>query len=114
MKPKDSVLSAEHFRYFIELRPQVDEILSPRDEIDLRHRLAEDFVTTLKEWLEDNHLNDKISWISITAFGQVQITCEVSLIHMIQECDIMSIATIRYGTMVLGEGLGKFSEVGVR
>ncbi len=114
MKKEIAPLSSEHFRYFIELRPQVNEILSPHDEIELRHEMATGFVTTLKEWLKENELQMKVSWLSITAFGQVQITCEISLINMIQECDVMSIAAIRYGTLLLGEGLNKFNEIGAR
>jgi hypothetical protein len=87
-----------HGRYFIELQPRAGEENAPRSrETEIRRRMALDFLTTIKEWLQDNDLGEKVSTLSVTAFGQIQITCEPSVINLIRNQDVVNIAAIRPG-----------------
>jgi hypothetical protein len=84
-----------HFRYFIELQPK-DGVAVPRHQESERSReQAKGFIHTMREWLCDHDLLDKVSSLSVTMFGQIQIMCEPSVMQSIRNQDIIAIAAIR-------------------
>ena len=44
-------------------------------------------------------LDDKVSAIGVTFFGQIQITCEPSVMKLIRDQDVIDIAAIRQGAV---------------
>ncbi len=92
-----SVMQEMQYRYFIELQQGYGENVTRRRETEIRRKMAADFIDMLREWLDEMALTDKVSTMSVTTFGQVQITCEPSIIGLIRNQDVMSIANIRQG-----------------
>jgi hypothetical protein len=84
-----------HCRYFIELQPRDGVPVSRADEIETQRQSALKFVQTLREWLDENELNDRVSKLDATMFGQIQITCEPGVMQRIRDQDIVAIAAIR-------------------
>jgi hypothetical protein len=86
-----------HSRYFIELQPHGGESVPRHQETEVRRKLALDFLITIRAWLDEHDLADKVSTLSVTAFGQIQIACEASVISLIRSQDVVNIAAIRPG-----------------
>ena len=86
-----------HCRYFIELQPQANEAVPRSRENEIRRSLANDFILMMRDWLSENDFGRKVSGLSVTMFGQVQITCDPSVINLIRNQDVVSVAAIRQG-----------------
>lgn len=80
--------------------------MSRRREDEIRREQAANFITTIYAWLKDNALDSKVSAVALTAFGQVQITCEADVISRLSDENEMSIAAIRPGALYV-EGMGR-------
>jgi len=90
-------LENPHCRYFIELQPQANEVVPRSRENEVRRSLANDFILMMRDWLSENDFGRKVSGFSVTMFGQVQITCDPSVINLIRNQDVVSVAAIRQG-----------------
>jgi len=90
-------LENPHCRYFIELQPQANEAVPRSRENEIRRSLANDFILMMRDWLSENDFGRKVSGLSVTMFGQVQITCDPSVINLIRNQDVVSVAAIRQG-----------------
>ena len=88
-------MKAECHRYFIELQPPFGHETPRHLENTLRRANAENFVLILQDWIDENDLGDKVAALSVTAFGQVYITCEHEVMNLIREQDILNITAIR-------------------
>jgi hypothetical protein len=77
-------------------------------ETEMRRRMALDFLETIREWLRDYDLGEKVSTLDVTPFGQIHITCEASVINLIRNQDVVNIAAIRPG--VYAENFSRWSE----
>lgn len=97
-----------HNRYFIELQPSSGAPIPRQQEDEMRRRAALDFITQVKIWLEENDLNEKVSSLDVTMFGQVHITCEAGVINFLRDQDVMNIAAIRQGVFMT-ESLSRLS-----
>ena len=96
----------DHNRYFIELQPNSAGPVPRHSEDAVRRAQAIHFMTTIYNWLKTHALEDKVSDVDVTAFGQIQITCTVNVINRIRNEDELSIASIRPGAMYV-EGMGQ-------
>ncbi len=95
---------SDHHRYFIELQPQGDV---PRHSEDAtRREQALRFVTSIYGWLKHHELDDKVSKMDVTAFGQVRITCEADVISRMRGEGELHIVTIRRAAAYV-EGMGR-------
>jgi hypothetical protein len=102
-------MPSPQYRYFIELQPR-DGVTLPRSiEAESRRTAALGFLTTVRDWLKQQDLSEKVSALTVTLFGQIQITCEADVIKRIRHDDIVDIASIRQGTM-FSENLGRWHE----
>ena len=90
-------MQEQQYRYFIELQQGYGENVTRSRETEIRRKMATGFIDMLREWLDEMLLTDKVSLMSVTAFGQVQITCEPSIISLIRTQDVMGIANITQG-----------------
>jgi hypothetical protein len=93
-----------HCRYFIELQPQAGTDVPRYRENEVRRSLANDFISMMRDWLKENDLGRKVSGLSVTMFGQVQITCEPAVINLIRNQDVVNVAAIRQG-VALADGM---------
>ena len=84
-------------RYFIELQMNAEGNVPRRREAQVRRAQAEQFVSQISGWLQEEELKDKVASIAITALGQVLITCEQTIITRIREDENLNIAAIRSG-----------------
>ncbi|MGE3624094.1 MAG: hypothetical protein AB7H77_09545 [Bdellovibrionales bacterium] len=91
-----------HYRYFIELQPRSDVRLPRAAETEGRRETARGFVETMRGWLKEKNLGEKVSALNITLFGQIQITCEASVIRLIRDEEAAAIAAIRQGALCRG------------
>lgn len=90
-----SSVSQERYRYFIELRPTVDETAPRATAQAERRRQALTFVKDLHAWLDKNSLAPKVQTLDVTVFGQIHITCESDLIEKVRDDETLNIASIR-------------------
>jgi hypothetical protein len=94
----------DHHRNFIELQPQGPV---PRHSEDAARRAqALHFMTSIYDWLKRHALDDKVSNVDVTAFGQIRITCEAGVISRLRGDGDMHIAAIRPGAIYV-EGMGR-------
>lgn len=105
-------MNAPHRRYFIELQPLGQNLLPRNEETVARREAAADFIAGMRAWLTDEDMAAKVSGIAITLFGQVQISCDSSVINTIRAQDVMPIAAIRQGNNAYGEILHRWSAAG--
>jgi len=98
-----------HYRYFIELQPSDGVPLPRAAETESRRVAALGFLKTVRDWLVQKDLNEKVSALTVTLFGQIQITCESEIIKRIRHEDVVDIASIRQGTMYT-ENPGRWNE----
>jgi len=99
-------LYSDHHRYFIELQPDgVDPVPRHREDA-LRRQQAFQFIASIYDWLKQNALDNKVSDLDVTAFGQVRITCEADVIARIGGEEDLHIASIRPSAMYV-EGMGR-------
>ncbi len=81
-------------RYFIELYLSNGEV--PRNrEAEARRADALRFIGQIKEWIDHESLNDKVSSVAVTALGQVLITCDNDIIAHLRKDESLNIAAIR-------------------
>ncbi len=92
-------MHSHHNRYFIELHPESPAPIPRNLESAARREQAASFIATVYDWLRSQELDDMVSDMDVTAFGQVQITCDSELITRIRDYDALSIATIRPGAL---------------
>jgi hypothetical protein len=64
------------------------------------------FITSIYDWLKTHALNDKVSKMDVTAFGQVRITCEADIINRLRDDEIVPIAAIRRAASYVA-GMGR-------
>ena len=102
-------MSNPHYRYFIELQPSNGAPVHRSAEAQTRRATALEFLTTVRDWLVKQDLNEKVSALNVTLFGQIQITCESDVIQRIRHDDVVDIASIRQGTMYT-ENLSRWNE----
>jgi len=98
-----------HYRYFIEIQPRDGAQVPRAFESEARRAAASSFVETMREWLREKNLADKVSMLGITMFGQIQITCEAVVIKLIRNQDVVDIAAIRQGALYT-ETLNRWNE----
>ncbi len=83
--------------YFIELQMEAIEV--PRNrEAALRRAQALLFVGQIKDWIDQESLEEKVSSMAVTAMGQVLITCEKDIIARLRSDESLNIAAIRAST----------------
>jgi hypothetical protein len=105
-----SCTHCDHRRYFIELQPEGTEPVSRRGEVQARREQATHFITTIYDWLKNHALDDKVSDMDVTAFGQIRITCEVAVIDRIRDEDVLNIAVIRPSAQYI-ENMGQLGRM---
>jgi hypothetical protein len=98
-----------HYRYFIELQPRDGTHASRAFEAEAQRQAASGFIETMREWLREKDLADKVSALGVTMFGQIQITCEATVIKLIRNQDVVDIAAIRQG-VAYTENLGRWND----
>jgi hypothetical protein len=98
-----------HYRYFIEIQSREGAGVSRSIEAVARREVASGFVKTMREWLREKDLEDKVSTLGVTMFGQIQITCEPAVIKLIRNQDVVDIAAIRQGA-IYAESLNRWNE----
>ena len=98
-----------HYRYFIELQPPGGEPVPRTLEAETRRAAARGFIETMRHWLKERNLGEKVSALSVTMFGQIQITCDSTIIKLIRSQDEIDIAAIRQGAMRV-EAPGRWNE----
>jgi hypothetical protein len=101
-----TAMNRDHRRYFIELQPEGATPVPRNREAETRREQATLFVETVYGWLRSHDLDDKVSEMDVTMFGQVQITCEAEIINRIRDEDALSIAAIRPGALYV-EGMNR-------
>lgn len=89
----------EHFHYFIELQSESAAALSRMEENDLQRRKALETINHLKDWLHKQGLEDRVSTLRTTVFGQVHITCAADVMQRIRDTDTVSIVAVRQGAL---------------
>lgn len=97
-KPEDK-MAKEQFHYFIELQSESAAALSRIEENNLRRAKALEAIDRLRDWLHQEGLEDKVSTLSPTMFGQVHITCAADVIKRIRDEESVAIATVRQGNL---------------
>ena len=88
-----------HYRYFIELQTLSDTGLPRAIEAESRRSAAKSFIENIRGWLKEKDLTSKVSELSVTMFGQVQIACDTAVINFIRKQDNIDIAAIRQGAI---------------
>ena len=101
-------MHSDHNRYFIELQPPSAAPISRNREAEIRREQAAIFIAEVYSWLQSQDLGEMVSEMDVTAFGQVQITCETEIITRIQENRTLNIATVRPGALYV-EGMRQIS-----
>jgi hypothetical protein len=94
-----------HYRYFIEIQPRDGAGLPRAFENEARRAAACHFIETVRAWLQEKDLGDKVSTLDVTMFGQVQITCDAAVINFIRNQELADITAIRQGA-IYSENLG--------
>ena len=88
----------ERSRYFITLQQEGHNDFGRREDTAVCRRRAEAFVGDLHLWLRDRGFDGASVTLSVTAFGQVLMTCEDAVVRSLRE-DVTpfsaSIAAIR-------------------
>ena len=95
-------MSNDTCRYFIELQPEAGPPVPRYQETELRRAQALRFITAIRQWLQQLDISNKVATLAVTAFGQIQITCESDIISHLPNYDDMSIAVIRRGSDFAG------------
>jgi hypothetical protein len=90
-------MKSPHYRYFIELQRHSDCTLPRALEAESRREAAAGFIENIRGWLKEKDLAGKVSELSVTMFGQVQIACDSAVIKLIRNQD--NIAAIRQGAI---------------
>ncbi len=89
-------MNGDHYRFFIVLPTGAADGNGPALlQRTARREAAKNFVASLREWIAENQLQDQLSGIEVTMFGQVQITCALTLIAQIRKQDMLAISEIR-------------------
>ncbi|MDX2028417.1 MAG: hypothetical protein SFW62_07255 [Alphaproteobacteria bacterium] len=99
-------MQSDQHRYFIELQPAAGATVPRNREDEIRREQAAHFITAIYAWLKNNALGDKVSAVAMTAFGQVQITCEADVISRLSDEEELQIAAIRPSALYV-EGMGR-------
>jgi|HubBroStandDraft_6_1064221.scaffolds.fasta_scaffold728029_2 hypothetical protein len=92
-------MQSPHYRYFIELQPHSNTGLPRALEAESRRAAARGFIENIRGWLKERDLTNKVSELSVTMFGQVQIACDAAVIKFIRSQDNIDIAAIRQGAI---------------
>ena len=90
-------MQSPHYRYFIELQPSTGEPIPRSRETEARRAAARGFIETMRGWIRERRLDEKVSALNVTMLGQVQITCDSAVINLIRNQD--DIAAIRQSAM---------------
>jgi hypothetical protein len=90
-----------HYRYFIELHSPAAADVPRRLEAETRRAAALGYIEVMQRWLKECDLAGKVSALSVTMFGQVQITCDSAIIKLIRNREDADIAAIRQGALGL-------------
>lgn len=105
---KNTSMTANYHRYFIELCPK-DGVSVPRhQENALRREQAADYVLRVGEWLRRMDMEGKVASMAITALGQVQIICDADIINHLRQEDEPHIAAIRHGAAFV-DNMGRWN-----
>ncbi len=89
-------MNGDHYRFFIVLPTGTSDNNGPvLLQRPARRAAALNFVASLQEWITENKLQDQVSGIEVTMFGQVQITCALAFIAQIRRQDMLAISEIR-------------------
>jgi hypothetical protein len=88
-------MNGDHYRFFIVLPTGTPGNGPALLERPARRAAALNFVASLKEWIAENKLQDQVSNLDVTMFGQVQITCALEFIEQIRQQDMLAISEIR-------------------
>ena len=92
-------MMGERSRYFITLRQDSFCDLTRREETLACRRQAEVFVSAFNAWLRTSGFDNKAVSLTVTAFGQVLMTCGADVMRSLREKDpqdlTASIAVIR-------------------
>jgi hypothetical protein len=92
-------MQSPHYRYFIELQSHSGSALPRALEAESRRAAAQSFIENIRDWLKERDLSNKVSELSVTMFGQVQIACDATVIKLIRSQDTPDIAAIRQGAI---------------
>jgi SH3-like domain-containing protein len=90
-------MQSPHYRYFIELQPPSGEPVPRSRETEARRAAARGFIEQMRGWINEKKLDGKVSALTITMLGQIQITCDTAVINLIRNQD--DIAAIRQSAM---------------
>jgi hypothetical protein len=90
-------MQSPQFRYFIELQPNNSEPVPRLLEAEVRRAAARGFIEIMRKWLKEKNMGERVSALSVTMFGQIQITCDSAVIKLIRNQD--AVAAIRQGAM---------------
>lgn len=107
MFPEPIVSQNELNRYFIELQPAGGPPVPRAKETEQRRRQAEHFIASIADWLRNHAMEDRVTALTVTALGQVQITCPADVINHIRDENDQDIANIRPGAVFTGN-LGRW------
>lgn len=88
-------MNGDHYRYFIVLPTGVPGNGPAMLQRNARRAAAQNFVALLREWIAENQLQDQVSRLDVTLFGQVHITCAPAFIEQIRQQDVLDISAIR-------------------
>lgn len=88
-----------HYRYFIEVQPREGAPMPRASETESRRAAARGFIDAIRGWMQEKNLGEKVSELSVTMFGQVQIACDASVINFIRNQEMAGIAAIRQGAI---------------
>ena len=88
-------MNGDHYRFFIVLPTGTPGNGPALLERPARRAAALNFVASLQEWIAENQLQEQVSSIEVTMFGQVQITCALAFIEQIRRQDMLAISEIR-------------------
>ena len=102
-------MTTPHYRYFIELQSGESANLPRAHETEQRRRTALSFLENMRNWLKEKDLDEKVSALNVTMFGQIQITCEADVITRIRNQENVDIAAIRQGN-AFAENFGRLNE----
>ena len=97
-------MSSQKNRYFIEVQSNDPTPVPRNKETEQRRALAAQFVHIIGDMLREEELDNKVASMAITALGQVQITCEASVMSRIRDQDRMEIASVRQGPQISDYG----------
>jgi hypothetical protein len=93
----NALMIKEKHRYFIELYPEGGSEPPRWRETEIRRAQAAHFIAEIHAWLKQEALDNRVSGMTITALGQVQIICEADIINQIRSDREPAIAMIRSG-----------------